>query len=55
VPKVVETDGVGETRLVEEGLERAAEEVVAVEGRAEGRCEDEAVVLPEPVELLSLF
>jgi hypothetical protein len=51
----MKADGVGETRLVEERLEGAAEDIVAVEGCADGRGEDEAVVLPEPSELLSLI
>jgi hypothetical protein len=55
VPKVVKADGVGEASLVEEGLERAAEDIVAVKGRADSRGEHESVVLPEPVKLLSLF
>jgi hypothetical protein len=32
VPEVVKADGVGETRLVEERLEGAAGDIVAVEG-----------------------
>ena len=55
MPKIVESDGVGETRLLEEGLEGAVEDVVAAQGRADSRGEDEAVILPELSELLSLF
>jgi hypothetical protein len=47
VPEVVEAHGVGETGLLEEGLEVAAVEVVAVDGRADLRGEDQPVVLPE--------
>ena len=38
--EVVEAHGVGETGLLEEGLEVAAVEVVAVDGRADLRGED---------------
>ena len=55
MPKVVKADGVGETRLLEEGLEGAAKDVVSAERCADGRSEYEAVFLLESCEHLSLF
>ena len=47
VPKIVEVDGVGEPRLLEQRLKGAVEDIVATQGRADGRGEDKPVILPQ--------
>jgi hypothetical protein len=55
VPEVVKVYGVGETGLLEYGLEVACVEVAAVDGRVDLRSKDQSVVLPEPVDPFALI
>src|SRR5215213_3161348 len=55
MPEIMEAHGVGETSSLEEGFEVAAVEVVAIDGRAKLRGEDQPVVLPESLQRHALL